>query len=98
MRIIARNQNPKMEVVEKHSNYRKTRFDFSKKLFNIVAFLLVIQVSVQAQAQESKSKSQSLTQQLRGVIVGAAIQAPVEGVTVSLPALHLTAVTDANGV
>lgn len=87
-----------MEVVEKHSKFRKTRLDFSKKLFNIFAFLLVIQVSVYAQAQESKSKNQSLTQQLRGVIVDAAIQAPVEGVTVSLPALHLTAVTDANGV
>jgi hypothetical protein len=56
-----------------------------------------ISFSGYAQTLELKKPAVLPTQQLRGVVVDNVVQTPIPGATVSLPALGLTTVTDANG-
>ena len=89
--MIRINQNKQKEVADTKSNT-------SLKLFSLIALLLLLHISVYAQVPNNKTNPQLLSQQLRGVVVDVVVQSPVEGITVSIPALHLTTLTDANGV
>lgn len=96
MRIPTIHQDQKLLTGKKQ--LRSAGLILTKALSSILGFLLLINVSAYAQQVASRSSAQLPTQQLRGVVVDAIIQAPMEGVTISLPALQLTALTDNNGV
>lgn len=63
------------------------------------AVLLILSSGLSTYAQPLPTPKASVlpTQQLRGVVIDNITQAPVEGATVSLPALGLTTMTDATG-
>ena len=72
-------------------------------LFAIIGFIILLLLSllkpdsVYAQSLGAKVATSLPTQQLRGTLVDNVVQTPIEGATVSLPALGLTTTTDAAG-
>ncbi|HEY1115101.1 MAG TPA: TonB-dependent receptor [Chitinophagaceae bacterium] len=91
-RLLLRKTPTVLSTLLQHSNY-KLRNCLLATLMTLASF----QPSVFAQVL-TNSKTETLpTRPLRGVVIDNVVQAPIEGATVSIPALGLTTLTDAGG-